>query len=433
MPRFADLNVHAFAGALVIVDVDGTITHDAAHRIDSDAQAKLLELARVSEVYLCSNGPDVARTRAIAQSLPGIRYLDSIHKKPDVRVVENLANREGKRLVVVGDKYITDGRFAQNIGAEFIQVARMRGTPERTIVFVIYLFEDTFTVIRNAYTKLRAVVSLMRTRQWIKNALVFAPLFFAQEALSVTRVESAAEAAAIFCLTASTVYIMNDLLDLEADRAHPIKRMRPIASGMISIPSAWTLCIVLGVFTIALTASFPAIIPAIVGYVGLNILYSRFLKHVAILDILCVASFYLLRILAGGEATATRISPWIILCVFFGALFLIIGKRRAEMAHASRRKVIEAYSPLALDYLLAGSAFLAVISYSIYSVIGSRSDLAVYSTIFVVCAMFRLLNRMYTSQNGEAEFPESLLFKDPWAFGSFIAWAVYMFGILYLA
>lgn len=432
MPRFTDLNPDYFAGALVIVDVDGTITHDAASTVDPVAEAKLIEIARTSEVYLFSNGPDTARTRIMADSLLGVRSLDSSFKKPDKRVMESVENPAGKRLVVIGDKYLTDGRFARNIAAEFVQVARVHGASERLFITGLYFLDDSYTIIRGICGKLRAVVSLMRTRQWLKNVLVFAPLFFAQEAFSIGRAELTAEAFAIFCLAASTVYILNDLFDVETDRAHPLKRMRPIASGAVSIPAAWTLLITVAAFTAALTATIPAIAPAIGAYVLLNIAYSRALKHIAILDILCVASFYLLRILAGGEAASTPISPWIILCVFFGALFLVIGKRRAEMGHASRRKVIDAYSPLALDYLLAGSAFLAVISYAIYGAIGSRSGLAVYSTVFVVCAIFRLLNRMYGSSGAEAEYPESLLFKDRWALASFAAWGVYMFVILYI-
>lgn len=150
-----------------------------------------------------------------------------------------------------------------------------------------------------------------------------------------------------------------------------------------------------------------------------------------VVDIACVSAFYLLRIVAGGVAAAVSLSPWIMLCAMFGALFVIIGKRRAEAHRAQRRAVLEEYSSSALDFMLVASASLAIMAYGIYSVIGHTSPYLVYSTAFVAFALFRMLNRMYTHPE-DAESPELLVFQDGWILGAFLAWALCTFLIFYV-
>jgi 4-hydroxybenzoate polyprenyltransferase/predicted HAD superfamily phosphohydrolase YqeG len=423
MQSFIELDEREYAGTVLIVDIDGTIVHDRGETLDQKAIEKLSKLSKKAEIYLCSNGPDRKRVAELASQL-GVSYFDSQYKKPDRRVLASLHNPSEKPLVVIGDKKITDGRFARNIGARFVQVKRITHTGDRLGVRATYFADDIFGFVSN-YSR------LMRLDHWIKNLLVFAPLFFAAEAVHARDVSLTLIAFAAFCVWASVVYILNDIFDREQDRLHPKKKTRPVASGEISLPAAVVaLCFLMLVGTI-FVLYIPAVAPAVFAYVLLNIAYTAVLKNIAILDLLCISVFYLLRILAGGEATATYISPWIILCVLFGSLFLIIGKRRAEFSHVSRRKVMQSYSMSGLDHLLAGSAILALTSYGLYSVIGSHSSLAVFSTLFVVFVIFRLLNRMYLSDEN-AEYPETLLFKDAWVLAAVVGWAVYMGIILYL-
>src|SRR3989344_5044283 len=410
MVRFSELDERSFDGAILIIDVDGTITNDKSMIVDADAERKLRALAARNRVYLCSNGPDKERVKAFAERT-GTQYLESIHKKPSARLFKDIPDSAGKRLVVIGDKHLTDDRF--HIG-------------------MIYHMDDLYGHVARMAKPIMPYIRLMRPSQWIKNLLVFAPIFFADHVFELGFLREAFFAFVAFSSAASAVYVMNDIVDAAQDREHPIKRLRPIALRTVTPSSAAVLLVTLLGLTAAVLAFVPQAAPALLAYFVLNALYSFSLKHVAVIDVLCIAIFYILRIEAGGAATATRLSPWIILCVLFGALFLALGKRRAEFSHASRRKVIDSYSVLGLDHLLAASATLSVISYGLYSLIGSVSAYTVYSTIFVACAIFRVLNYIYMAKDGEAEFPEKLLLKDPWVVTCVVLWGIYMLGILYL-
>lgn len=418
MKHFRDLDIAHLEGAIIIVDVDGTITHDSSASIQPDVLQLIQDLATRNRVYLCSNTKETARIEALSRE-SGTEILSTNFRKPDARIVDGIPDREGKRLVVIGDKHLTDGRFAQNIGAEFIPVERIRHEGDSKTIIATYVADDLFGYLR-----------LMRPVQWVKNIIVFTPIFFAAAVFEWSDLWEALVVFVAFCAAASTVYIINDIADRDQDRQHPKKKLRPIPSGHVSMRGASVLALVLLVLTAAALSFVPAAAPVIISYVLLSIAYSFYLKHIAILDIVCVAFFYVMRVLAGGLATATYISPWIILCVLFGALVIVIGKRRAEFAHAARRAVLEGYTKQSLDYLLAISATLAVVSYALYSAIGSHSPLAIYSTIFVIIAIFRVVNTIY-ADSAEAEFPERLLFQDTVALTAGAAWALYMFAILY--
>lgn len=427
MPSFTELDVRAYAGATVIVDVDGTITYDKGGPEEA-ALEKLKQLGAVARVYLCSNG-EGARVQALAEAC-GVSWIDSPHRKPSRRVVEKITHSNA-RLVVIGDKALTDGLFALNIGAEFVPVARLRHARDTLVIRSTYLLDDIAAVFMRVLFPVLPYVILMRPLQWIKNVLVIAPIFFAGTVLEPAVFMRAALAAVVFCTVSSAMYVFNDIRDAAHDRLHPSKRFRPVASRAVSEGSAWALLVALLVASAALLTLVEPVWPIILAYVVGNILYSVSLKHVAVIDLAMVAFFYVLRILAGGAATATYVSPWIILCVLFAALFIVIGKRRAEFVHSVKRAVLGSYSQSALDYLLAASATLAITSYGLYSVLGSKSPYAVYSTIFVVVAIFRLLNRMYRSL-GDAEYPETLVFKDSWILLTSFLWVIYMFILFYL-
>ncbi len=427
MLSFEDLDEHALSGALVILDVDGTLLPDKGDVLERHVGEKVRRLAQTTELFLFSNGHR-ERTRSLAKEY-GAGFIDSTHSKPSRRVIEGIA-RDGKRLIVIGDKSVTDGLFAANVGAEFVPVRRIRHAGDGAAIRLIYIMDDIASSTVRAVFPMLPYVILMRPLQWIKNILVFAPVFFASEATQPGIIMRVGVAAAVFCAVSSAMYIFNDLRDVEQDRLHPAKRSRPIASGAISVAAAWTMFGLLLALAVIGFFMLPAIVPAILAYAFGNILYSTLLKNIAIIDITAIAFFYVLRIIAGGEASATYVSPWIILCVLFGALFLVVGKRRAEFAHSSRRAVLASYTHTTLDMLLAASATLAVTSYGLYSVLGAHSPYAVYSTIFVFAAVFRLLNRMYAADEG-AEYPETFIFKDRWVLGLGAAWMIFMLILFY--
>lgn len=419
MTRFIEIDEQALAGATLFVDVDGTLVADRVRVLDLGTREKLRRLASACRLYLCSNGSPVS-----AREFAKETGADSLAVFKPLPGKARGAFRPGERAVVIGDKYLTDGIFAGLLGAEFIRVDRVVAPTDGLFARITYLLDG---VVWHVAPYIVAV----RPWHWVKNLLVFAPLFFAAGIMAPGPLFHASIAFVAFSAAASAVYVMNDLFDLERDRLHPRKRLRPLASGRLSIRGAAFLLAILSALTFVSVLSVSSVLLPVIAYVGLNIAYSAALKHVAVADIACVSTFYLLRIVAGGLAASVPLSPWIMLCAMFGALFVIIGKRRAEAHRETRRKVLEEYSLQALDFMLVASAALAIMAYGIYSVIGHTSGNLVYSTGFVAFALFRMLNRMYTHPE-DAESPELLVFRDPWILGAFVGWVIYTFAIFYM-
>ncbi|OGG80049.1 hypothetical protein A3A39_03080 [Candidatus Kaiserbacteria bacterium RIFCSPLOWO2_01_FULL_54_13] len=427
MKTFSELDVENFRDSVVIIDVDGTLTRDRGETVEKDSAQKLAELAKVADVYLSSNAPD-ARVQAFAET-HGVFYLDTRHKKPSRRVLESLGSHREK-LFVIGDKMLTDGLFALNIGAQFVHVGRVRHARDPHLMRGMYVFDDLVGPFLRFLFPVLPYVILMRPVHWIKNGLVFTPLFFAGEFADLSLVLRVSLAAIVFCAASSAMYVLNDLIDREQDRLHPSKRGRPLASGVANERGAWALFFLLAGGVGLGLLLVPSITPAILGYVALNVLYSLYLKHVAVVDVAAVSVSYVLRVVAGGLATAMFVSPWIIWCVFFGALLVIVKKRRAEFMRTPRRRVLEKYSQGLLDFLLVSAGALAVLSYGLYTVLGSASPYAIYSTVFVAAGVLRFLHAAENS--ADAEYPETLMFRDPWIFLSLTLWVVFMFILLYL-
>ncbi|HOQ89095.1 MAG TPA: decaprenyl-phosphate phosphoribosyltransferase [Candidatus Hydrogenedentes bacterium] len=218
-----------------------------------------------------------------------------------------------------------------------------------------------------------AVLRLLRPYQWIKNGVVLLPLVFAQELNNPTAVTRALAATGIFCLISCAVYIFNDLLDRDQDRLHPDKRNRPLASGAVSVRTAALLCVVL--VTAGLTgaaALSPRFSLAAFGYLALMAAYSLGLKHLLLIDVICVALGFVLRATGGAVAIDVRFSNWLVVCTLFLALFLALGKRRHELAvlnadAPAHRAVHDAYSVDFLDAMILLVAGAAMVSYTIYT------------------------------------------------------------------
>lgn len=279
---------------------------------------------------------------------------------------------------------------------------------------------------------------LLRVRQWAKNLLLFAGLVFAGRLRAPQGTEVFfSEASRVvlaficFCALSSATYILNDWLDAPLDRLHPLKKNRPLASGAISKTNA--AIVLLGLLFISIISEI-AIIKiepetlyfaiAALGYFLLFVAYSLLLKHHVIVDVLCVAIGFVLRVVAGCLAIPVHISPWILLCTFNLALFVALCKRRAELAAAGgnshTRKVLSDYSLPLLDPLIAACASLAVIAYSLYTFSASHADalgsfqnssLLMLTIPLVVYGIFRYWFLALNTEVGEA--PEKMLFDVP--------------------
>ena len=269
----------------------------------------------------------------------------------------------------------------------------------------------------------------LRPSQWIKNLIVLAAYFFARwdpgqqaQAAGILPVLRVLTAAGLFCLISSAIYLVNDIRDVEADRAHPVKRRRPIAAGELRIGVAWAMALLLlaaglggGFF---LSANFCLLA---CGYVTLQLAYTFGLKRVALLDVFMIASGFVLRAVAGALAIDVRISPWLLLCTFLLALFLGLCKRRHEKRllddsdAQQHRQALAGYEEGLLDMLIGIAASAAVVAYAIYTL--SPETVSRFGTSrlgltipFVVFGVFRYLDLVYRHEQGGR--PEKVLLTD---------------------
>lgn len=287
---------------------------------------------------------------------------------------------------------------------------------------------------------LSAFVKLLRPDQWIKNAFVFAGLIFGHVWTEPGVVLSVGVVAGAFCLLSSGVYVFNDIMDREGDRQHPKKRHRPVASGKISIGVAAILSIVLiaAAFGIGWLVSSAAFL-IFLGYAGINLLYTWRLKHVVILDVFCISTGFMLRILAGTLGVGIPPSHWLILCGLMITLFLGFSKRRAELialnpeSQAGHRKVLANYNHQILDVMMTVSVTATILTYSLYTVsadtvVQHGTDSLIYTVPFVIYGLFRYLFLLYR-YNGGGD-PSREIFTDPHMIGAFAGWFGTTFWLL---
>jgi 4-hydroxybenzoate polyprenyltransferase len=213
-------------------------------------------------------------------------------------------------------------------------------------------------VLRGGVGVIRAIVQQVRVRQWTKNLVLFAGVIFAHQFMNGREMERAVVGFFSFCLLASTIYVMNDLIDLDMDRVHPKKRLRPIASGRLSIPLAWILMVVFSP-GVLLSVSPERFLPVAIGYLILNVLYTLLLKRIVMVDVLAISIGFVLRAVGGVALLRdpVELSPWLLLCTFFLALFLAVGKRRHERVLLQdqaehHRKTLAEYPPELVDQLI---------------------------------------------------------------------------------
>ena len=274
-----------------------------------------------------------------------------------------------------------------------------------------------------------ALLKLARPQQWVKNTVVLAGVVFAEMADQPLAVVEALIALVAFILASASIYVFNDIRDADADRHHPLKRSRPIAAGTVSPQTAARYSILLGLGAAFLgTAVTPLLGLIIVGYLAMMVAYTLWLKRVAILDVTVIAVGFVLRAVGGAVAVAVPISPWLLVCAFLLALFLGFGKRRAELiglgGTASRHRLsLQGYTEPLLDQLVGITAFSALVTYTIYTIVSSsvpKNDTMLFTVPLVAFAIFRYLYLVYGRSLGGS--PESLLFRDRWLLASVVLW-----------
>lgn len=287
-----------------------------------------------------------------------------------------------------------------------------------------------------------ALVQAMRPIQWSKNAVIFAALVFDRQ-LGLNNLPPLLRTIAgfiIFCLISGVVYILNDLMDVEADRAHPTKRNRPIASGRLPVRMAIAAAVIL--LLILLPASYllsPAFAAVVLTYFGINLAYTKWVKHIPILDVFSIASGFLLRVAAGVTLIhVARFSPWLYVVITLGSLYIGFGKRRAELALLaedanSHRKVLSGYTLPMLDQFITIVSSATVMAYSLYTFSAPNlpeNHVMMLTIPFVLYGVFRYLYLIQGHGCGGA--PEEVLMTDRPFQVTILLWGTSVLMIFYI-
>ncbi|MEY2845650.1 MAG: hypothetical protein RL076_1196 [Chloroflexota bacterium] len=291
---------------------------------------------------------------------------------------------------------------------------------------------------------IRGVVRTMRPKQWIKNAFIFGALVFSEEHLwrSPTAILTVILAFAIFCAAASAIYLINDIVDVEKDRAHPRKQYRPIAAGLLPIPVAAAVSVVLlltavvGAWWLDGDTDFMGIIVAYLVVQG--VLYSYVLKNIVIIDIFTIAAGFVFRAIAGAMVLDIAITPWLLLCMGLLALFLGLGKRRGELVlldqgAASHRKILQEYSIEMIDQMLSIVTSATIIAYTLFTFTSRTMPLEPYPVMMITVpiVIYAIMRYIYlVHHNHEGSSPDELVLKDfPLAL-SIVCWGVMVVTLL---
>ncbi|MGH2574107.1 MAG: decaprenyl-phosphate phosphoribosyltransferase [Ignavibacteria bacterium] len=286
------------------------------------------------------------------------------------------------------------------------------------------------------------LIRLSRPKQWFKNFFVFAPLLFSKHMFDLYYVIQSLETFVVFCMASSSVYILNDIMDVESDRAHPKKKYRPIASGEISVRQAVVFLIFIFVLIgLLLLIQKIEVSVIILLYIFANLVYSYKIKSVVLLDVFFISFGFMIRVLGGAAAISVSLSSWMILCTIFISLFLAISKRRAELSQIvnqenieKQRKVLKDYSVEFADQLNTIAAAGTIISYALYTVSERTvstfgTGRLIYTTPFVIYGIFRYMYLIHKKNLGES--PTSIISKDIPILINVLVWFVACILIIY--
>ena len=286
---------------------------------------------------------------------------------------------------------------------------------------------------------LSALLKTMRLRQWPKNGFVFFALVFDKQLFQIDPFLRTLEGFFLFCLISSAVYLLNDIFDIEADRRHPEKKNRPLASGRLPTSVAWGAAILLAALAIPIGYIISPVFAGIIAlYLIVNLLYSRWLKHVPILDVFIVSSGFVLRVAAGvALITVERFSPWLYVITTLFSLYLGFGKRRAEMSllergAGSHRKVLDGYTIPLLDQLITIVSGMTIVTYSLYTFTAPNlpENYSMMLTIpFVMYGIFRYLQLIQTGHAAGA--PEEVALKDRPLQVTMLLWILAVIAVFY--
>ncbi len=302
----------------------------------------------------------------------------------------------------------------------------------------------------NLWRMARGIFVTLRPHQWVKNFFVLAPLFFSKNFMVPHQAALALSAAFLFCMAAGTVYLFNDVFDIEKDRKHPVKRRRPIPSGELPLPVAKAAAWLLGIGTVAGSFALGTWTGVVItSYLVMNLAYSTVLKNVAFLDVTIIATGFVLRVLAGAFAIDVFISEWLIACTFFLALYLGLGKRDHELRLylngevKKSRKVLDRYRAEHLDFAVLFVAGLTIAVYTIYTLTAALPEIATalpyqplrrrptpftspWLPVTVIFAVFGI-TRFYQLINKDSpESPTDLLLRDAPFLVNIFLWAAVM-------
>jgi len=288
---------------------------------------------------------------------------------------------------------------------------------------------------------LKALFKTMRPKQWAKNVFLLAAIVFDRKLTNTDAILHTIIGVLAFSLISSVVYIINDITDVEADRQHPTKRNRPIAAGKLSIQTAWTVAIILLLvaFPTAYWLSHSFALIALL-YLVFNLAYSKWIKHVVLLDIIVLASFYVIRVAAGvALINVERFSPWIYIFTTFLALLMGTGKRRAELSEIAdgpnaQRRVLDGYTLRFLDQLITLASGMTIITYSLYTFSAPNlpeNHAMMFTIPFILYGIFRYQYLLQVSGTGSA--PEEVVLSDRPLQASIVLWGLAVLVVFYIS
>jgi decaprenyl-phosphate phosphoribosyltransferase len=291
-------------------------------------------------------------------------------------------------------------------------------------------------------TSLRAVLKLIRVKQWVKNLFLFLPSFFAGHIFDVHELFMVLLGAVAFSFVASGVYVINDYRDREVDRLHPKKKERPLASGEVRLPMAWALMVGLICAGLVLAATVNTVFfYLLASYLILNLGYSFGLKHIPILDLFIVSLGFLIRVYSGGVIADLPVTHWLSLMVLLLALFLILAKRRDDLLINGKNKngfvIRKSTSKYNLTYinscitLLSAVMIVAYIMYTVSPEVTERfeSEYLFITTIFVIAGIMRYLQIVFVEKNSGS--PTNIFIKDKFILGTVACWIISFYIIIY--
>ncbi|MCD6596106.1 MAG: UbiA prenyltransferase family protein [Bacteroidales bacterium] len=288
---------------------------------------------------------------------------------------------------------------------------------------------------------MKTYLELFRVKEWVKNIIVFAPLFFSTRLFDENLVFQTAIAFIAFCMIYSAVYILNDISDLSFDRQHPTKKDRPIASGKISKQKALlvALFLLLSSFALSLILNWNVVL-VLLAYLIINLFYSLWLKNVAIVDVFVISLGFALRLLAGAKATEIVLSDWIILLTLLLSVFLVLGKRRQDLLLIEKHgltpgKSLSQYSVEYINLVLIMMASVVTAIYVMYSIspelrIRIGNDYFKLTSVWIILAFLRYFQLTMVMKNPKS--PISLFFEDIFLMGIVVLWMLSCFFFIYI-